>query len=70
MTDKIINMMLEKWADHRANAEIASADTEYLRIRRDRWEQEDHSYRILIGTWLANKAIMEYEVNKGLGTGQ
>lgn len=70
MTDKIINMMLEKWADHRANAEIASADTEYLRIRRDRWEQEDHSYRILIGTWLANKAIREYEVNKGLGAGE
>lgn len=67
--DRVTRMMLAQWSEHRENEpkEADEADeeyavhVEYLRIRRDRWEQADNAWRLLIGTRLACQAIEFWE---------
>lgn len=63
--DRVTEMMLEQWADHRAgeppDAEEYDVHVEHLARRRNEWERENSAWYLLIGTRLARQAIEEWE---------
>lgn len=64
--DRVTRMMLAQWSEHRENEPKEAEDeyavhVEYLRIRRDRWEQTDNAWRLLLGARLAWQAIELWE---------
>ena len=61
--DKHTEMLIAAWAAHQGLKPDAPADylvnVDHLRMRMDNWQREDDSYRVLVGSLLATKALDE-----------
>lgn len=57
----LIDMLVQKWAKHQKtrpfDPDNVGSPPEYAVQMMDQWQREDSSYRLILGTWLANDAL-------------